>query len=78
MAIKSLRPIQDAETDVITDFEVTFKMIRTAATFIVNNGAQIGYGGQLKAQASPLTDLGTSSPVESIGLSDGLSAMGVA
>lgn len=32
MAIKSLKSIQDAETRVITDFEITFKMIRTAST----------------------------------------------
>lgn len=32
MAIRSLRAIQDAHTNVITDFEVSFKMIRTATT----------------------------------------------
>ena len=32
MAIKSLRAVQDADTRMITDFEVTFKMMRFAST----------------------------------------------
>ncbi len=32
MAIKSLKPIQDADTRMITNFEVTFKKIRVATT----------------------------------------------
>lgn len=76
MAIKSVRPIQDAETNVISEFEVSFKMIRTASTFTIsNNSASVD--GQLKSQAAPETDLGTSSPVPSTSLSSGLSTMGV-
>lgn len=77
MAIKSLRAIQDAETRVITDFEVSFKMIRTAATATSNSVAS-GQQGRAVAQASGLVDLGTSTPVSSISLTQGLSNMGAA
>ncbi len=78
MAIKSLRAIQETDSRVITDFEVSFKMIRNAATFTLGASSSISFGGQLKAQAAPLTDLGTSSPVDSTSLAGGLSSMGVA
>lgn len=78
MAIKTIRPIQSAETDVITDFELTFKMIRMARNITLNGGNPISLGGQLNSQAAPETDLGTSSPTSSIGLSQGLAGMGVA
>jgi hypothetical protein len=73
MAIKSLRAIQDAETRMITDFEVNFKMIRTAAT-VTTPGIALTYQGRAAAQAASLTDLGTSTPVSSISLSQGLSS----
>lgn len=76
MAIKSMRAIQDAETRVVTDFELTFKMIRTASTLTVSNGLSVD--GQLKSQSSSLVDLGTSSPTDSTSLGSGLSTMGVA
>lgn len=78
MAIKSLRAIQDPETRVITDFEVSFKMIRTASTELSLNTASASYQGRANTQASGVTNLGTSSPTPSIGVSDGLSQMGVA
>lgn len=69
MAIKSLRAIQDADTRMITDFEVTFKMIRTAET-------QFSFGSLLSSragiQSASLTDLGTSKPVSSYSLTDKL------
>ncbi len=77
MAIRSIRAIQDGETNVITDFEVSFKMIRTAATFL-SNGIQVSLSGRAGAQANGLQDLGTSSPTNSIGLGQGLTQMGVA
>jgi hypothetical protein len=73
MAIKSLRAIQDAETRMITDFEVTFKMIRTAAT-VTTSGISLTYQGRAAAQVASLTDLGTSTPVSSISLSQGLTS----
>ncbi len=80
MAIKSLRAIQDAETDVITDFEVTFKMIRTAATSFSASGQNVSYSGRAGSQASSLQDEGTSSPngTDQPGVGDGLVQMGVA
>lgn len=56
MAIKSLRAIQDQDTAVVTDFEVTFKIIRYAkeVTFI---NAQ----GRAKTQTSDLINFGTKS-----------------
>jgi hypothetical protein len=73
MAIKTLRAIQDPETRVITDFEVAFKMIRTAAT-VTTPGTNLSYQGRASAQAASLTDLGTSTPVSSISLSQGLTS----
>lgn len=72
MAIRSLRAIQDADTNVITDFELTFKMIRNAATSVVQG---VAVDGQLKSQSSPLTNTGTSSPVDSTPLSNALDTM---
>lgn len=77
MAIKSLRAIQDAETNSITDFDVTFKMIRTAETIATAAGTNVSMSGQAATQASGLTDLGVSSPSPSIGLAQGLAGMGV-
>lgn len=78
MAIKSLRAIQDAETRTITDFEVSFKMIRKASTASSPGGILTSFLGRSSTQASGETDLGTSSPPSSISLSSGLSGMGAA
>lgn len=77
MAIRSLRAIQDAETRMITDFEVQFKMIRTAVTSTTPGTAQT-LQGRLSAMGASLTDLGTSTPVSSISVGQGLTNMGVA
>ncbi len=52
MAIKTLRAIQDAETNTITDFEVTFKMMRFAS---VGGTSQIA--GAQKITADPISRL---------------------
>lgn len=45
MAIKTMRAIQDAETSMITDFEITFKKVRYAMTASVLGGlAKLGDG----------------------------------
>lgn len=75
MAIKSLRAIQDADTRMITDFEVQFKMMRFAATSNTNGVGAI-LQGRAAAQASGLVDLGTTSPIASIGVGAGLAGMG--
>lgn len=60
MAIKSLRAIQDAETNTISDFEITFKMIRVAST--TTNEGQLAslLGGRAGSQNSAISDNGTS------------------
>lgn len=61
MAIKSLRAIQDAETRMITDFEVTFKKIRTASTQTSAGGLFSSLTqGRASSQSANNTDLGTS------------------
>ncbi len=75
MAIKSLRAIQDAETDVITDFEITFKMIRQAST-LFTSGQNISFSGRAASQAAGGVNLGTNTPQSSTGLGDALTAMG--
>lgn len=56
MAIESLRSIQDAETDMVTDFELTFKQMRFASTsfedptVIISDNAD----GRTSNQADPL------------------------
>lgn len=75
MAIKSLRAIQDAQTNVITDFEVTFKMIRIAQTVTTSGLDPSALQGRAAMQGGSLTDLGTSTPPSSIGLNSGLSSI---
>lgn len=57
-AINTLRPIQDAETNVITDFELSFKVIRTATTNVTTPVV----GGRAIAQQSSTTKLGSNTP----------------
>ena len=77
MAILRIRAIQDEKTNVITDFELTFKMIRTAQTATTPGLAPI-LQGRLSSQAAGTTNLGTQTPVSSISVSDGLTGMGAA
>jgi hypothetical protein len=76
MAIQRLRAIQDDQTRTITDFEVTFKKIRTATTFLI--ASQISYSGRLNSQAGDLINQGTTSGTPSISMAQGLVNMGVA
>ena len=68
MAIKSLRAIQDADTNVITDFEVSFKQIRVASTTTSPSISQ----GRANAAGAGETNLGTSAASPSISLQDGM------
>ena len=61
MAILRLRAVQDETTNTITDFEITFKMIRVASTDALLPAGTTQYGGQLDDQAQSLTNLGTQS-----------------
>jgi hypothetical protein len=75
MAIQRLRAIQDAETNVITDFEITFKMIRIASTQIsIFDPSNLQ--GRAAVQGSGVTDLGTSTPIKSTPLVQALSPYG--
>ncbi len=78
MAIKSLRAIQDAETNVISDFEISFKMIRFARTETSLTNISSLFQSRGKSQSSSEVDLGSSAPTPSTGLGSGLSTMGVA
>lgn len=69
MAIKTLRSVQSAETNVISDFEVTFKQMRFASALSVSNGTSQLYTdvsdfasqNQATGLLNPVTNLGTSS-----------------
>lgn len=58
MAILNLRAIQDAETNVITDFEVSFKQIRNA--FSAFSGIPTSFAGRSASQAQTKTNQGIS------------------
>lgn len=58
MAIQNLRAIQDAETNVISDFEVTFKQIRYA--FSAFSGIPVSLAGRAGTSATKLASQGTS------------------
>lgn len=69
-AIRTLRAIQDETTNVITDFDVSFKVMRFAQTLVTSASQQ----GRLGAQASPLINGGTSTPASSISVGTGLAS----
>lgn len=58
MAIKNLRAIQSEETNVITDFKVSFKQIRIASTAF-GSALPVSLSGHAAEQAAPATDQGT-------------------
>lgn len=73
MAIESLRAIQDSETRMITDFDITFKLMRFAST-ITTDVDVANFQGRSASQAAGITDLGTSTPKLSDSLSSALSS----
>jgi len=77
MAIKSLHAVQDAETNVISNFEITFKIMRFANTVTSSNiGLGADFQGRALNQASSLVDLGSSAPPPDIGLESKLKVLG--
>jgi hypothetical protein len=68
MAIRSLRAIQDAETRMITDFEVSFKRIRLATTASISQSQALNLQGRLNNQASAVQNNGTVPVVPSVPL----------
>lgn len=77
MAIESLRAVQDERTNMITDFYIQFKLIRTAQS--LTNTAQLSpiLQGTLANQAAAPVNLGNTTPAPSISVSQGLTNMGV-
>lgn len=74
MAIKSMRPVQDAETNVITTFEMSFKQIRIAATVFTAGTVGANQQGRAALQSASLADLGTSTPIPGPSLTTALSS----
>jgi hypothetical protein len=72
MAIKSLRAIQDAETNVISDFEVQFKMIRFASTTTITDNSKKSKQARRFQQSQQVVNLGTSTPASSLPLNTAL------
>lgn len=70
-AIMGLRAVQDAESRVITDFEVRFKKMRFAKTTTIS-AQTTSLEGRAAAQDSGLVDLGSSTPRPSITVAEGL------
>lgn len=82
MFILHLQPVQDESTAVITDFHVTFKMVRTnqaaALGGLGNIGSAINQSGQLASQARTVVDIGLSIAAIGVGIAAALKVMGVA
>lgn len=76
MAIQSLRAVQDQEQNVITDFELTFKMMRFAETYTeISTFGQYDptkAEGRTFSQGSEAVDLGSSQPSASDSLASKL------
>lgn len=85
MVLKTVRAIQSEETNVITDFEVTFKKLRFATTQVSlalgspltgANGLPTILQGRSANQGSSPVDLGTSTPPAGPSLGSLLSTIG--
>lgn len=77
MAIENLVAVQDASTNMITDFNVTFKQIRMATTQVATGGTSVDPAntqGRLSAQASSVVNQGTNTPSSSLPFTSALSA----
>lgn len=77
MAIKSLRAIQDAETKMISDFEVSFKQIRTASTAL-SSVIQTSAQGRAQFQSASGVNNGIQSPTNNTDFAAGLQTTGLA
>ena len=71
MAIKTLRTVQDAETRMITSFEVTFKKIRMAATAV--SAVAPLTSGRTATQGADISTNGTTSGTPGASLGGGIS-----
>lgn len=71
MAIQRLQAIQEEGSSVITDFMVTFKMIR----LVKSAYDAADYQGRAGAQSADLVDRGTASPTDSASFLDNLTSL---
>lgn len=76
MAIAELRAIQDESTNTITDFQVTFKMIRIASTTASSQYA-LTYQGRSAFQTASLINNGTSPGQAGYSLGSSLNSSGL-
>lgn len=74
MVIKTLRPVQDAETRMITNFEVTFKKIRTAQSLVTGPSSLISVG-RANTQSADSVQNGITSGVPGSDLGSSLTAV---
>lgn len=75
MAILNCRPVQDSETRMITDFEVSFKQIQVASSQTTSGAKQTQ--GRASTQQAAAQNNGTGAISPSISVNSGLQAMGV-
>lgn len=75
MAILNCRPVQDSETRMITDFEVSFKQIQIASSQTTSGAKQTQ--GRASTQQAAAQNNGTGAILPSISVNSGLQAMGV-
>lgn len=77
MSILRLRAVQDETTQVITDFEVTFKQIRLASSIDITNQTNVITQGRLINQSAPLVQGGTSSIIQApqVNLNDSITSI---
>lgn len=62
MAIQSLKPVQDASTRMITEFQIVFKQIRFTVSVTQTNGVAAILDGRLANMASNTVDFGQQAP----------------
>ncbi len=74
MAIQSMRPIQEADSPVITTFEMSFKQIRIAQTSTTAGTIGSNQQGRASLQSANTTSLGTSTPVSSTAMNTQMSS----
>ena len=74
MAIDDIIAVQDATTQVITDFNVIFKQIRIASTQVAGTLDPTNLQNRAAYQASSVVNQGTNSPTPSIPFTSGLLA----
>lgn len=76
MAIENIRAVQDDTTNMITDFYITFKLIRTAQALTTGNTLESIRQARNGQMAQPVSSNGTQTPAPDKSLAVGLSLIG--